>query len=41
MAVVGHEPHLSTFVEHLVAGRAHGFIELKKGGACLLAPDEA
>jgi phosphohistidine phosphatase len=36
VAVVGHEPHLSRFVEHALAGKASGFVELKKGGACLL-----
>jgi phosphohistidine phosphatase len=37
VAVVGHEPHLSGVVEHLLVGRRSGFIGLKKGGACLLA----
>jgi phosphohistidine phosphatase len=37
VAVVGHEPHLSAFVELLLAGRSSGFVELRKGGACLLA----
>lgn len=36
VAIVGHEPHLSRLVEHLLAGTASGFVELKKGGACLL-----
>ncbi len=36
VAVVGHEPHLSRFVEHALVGRIAGFLELKKGGACLL-----
>jgi phosphohistidine phosphatase len=36
VAVVGHEPHLSRFVEHALAGKASGFVELRKGGACLL-----
>jgi phosphohistidine phosphatase len=37
VAVVGHEPHLSGLVEHLLTGKPGGFIDLKKGGACLLA----
>ena len=37
VAVVGHEPHLSALVEHLLTGRSGGFLALKKGGACLLA----
>ncbi len=36
VAVVGHEPHLSRFVEHALTGRASEFLDLKKGGACLL-----
>jgi phosphohistidine phosphatase len=41
VAVVGHEPHLSGVVEHLLVGRRSGFIGLKKGGACLLALGDA
>jgi phosphohistidine phosphatase len=37
IAVVGHEPHLSRLVEHLLVSRPAGFVELKKGGACLVA----
>jgi phosphohistidine phosphatase len=37
VAVVGHEPHLSRLVEHLLVGRRGGFVSLKKGGACLLS----
>jgi phosphohistidine phosphatase len=37
VAVVGHEPHLSRLIEHLLTGAQHGFVDLKKGGACLLA----
>jgi phosphohistidine phosphatase len=37
VAVVGHEPHLSTLVELLLTGRSGDFLELKKGGACLLS----
>jgi len=36
VAVVGHEPHLSHLVEYLLAGGSRGFVDLKKGGACLL-----
>jgi phosphohistidine phosphatase len=36
VAVVGHEPHLSQLVEHLLLGRRAGFVSLRKGGACLL-----
>lgn len=36
VAIVGHEPHLSTVVEHLLVGRRAGFVSLRKGGACLL-----
>ncbi len=37
VAVVGHEPHLSRLIGYLLTGRARGFVELKKGGAALLA----
>lgn len=36
VAVVGHEPGLSTLVAHLLAGDRDGLILLRKGGACLL-----
>ncbi len=36
VAIVGHEPHLSSLVEHLLTGARGGFVDLKKGGACLL-----
>lgn len=36
IGLVGHEPHLSSFVTFLLAGKRQAFIELKKGGACLL-----
>lgn len=43
VAVVGHEPHLSTLAGYLLTGRSTSFMEIKKGGACLLrfqgAPD--
>ena len=39
IAVVGHEPHLTTLVTWLVTGEEDAVIELKKGGACLLEFD--
>jgi phosphohistidine phosphatase len=36
VALVGHEPHLSTLIGYLLTERAFSFIDLKKGGACLL-----
>jgi phosphohistidine phosphatase len=36
VALVGHEPHLSAMVSYMLAGKRAAFIELKKGGACLL-----
>ncbi len=41
VAIVGHEPHLSGLVEYLLTGRRSAFVDLKKGGACLLALGEA
>jgi phosphohistidine phosphatase len=41
VAVVGHEPHLSTTVGWLLTGEARSLVELKKGAACLLATDRA
>jgi phosphohistidine phosphatase len=40
IAVVGHEPHLSTFVSWALTGLQESFIELKKGAACLIRFDE-
>ena len=37
VAVVGHEPHLSTLATWLIAGLEESRLELKKGGACLIA----
>lgn len=34
IAVVGHEPHLSTLVGYLVTGARASFISLKKAGVC-------
>ena len=36
VAAVGHEPHLGRLVSWLVSARKQPFLELKKGGACLL-----
>jgi phosphohistidine phosphatase len=36
VALVGHEPDLGMLAAWLLAGDAHGFMPLKKGGACLL-----
>jgi phosphohistidine phosphatase len=36
VAVVGHEPHLSSLVEYLLVGGRAEFVDLRKGGACLL-----
>jgi phosphohistidine phosphatase len=40
MAVVGHEPHLSTLVGLLVAENAKIDVTLKKGGVCYLSTDD-
>src|ERR1043166_1455683 len=40
VAVVGHEPHLSTVASWLISGAEDSRIELGKGGACLLVIDE-
>jgi phosphohistidine phosphatase len=40
LAVVGHEPHLSTLVGLLVAENAKIDVTLKKGGACYLSADD-
>ena len=40
VAVVGHEPNLGLLASWLLAAPLNHFVELKKGGACLLAwPD--
>ena len=36
VAVVGHEPHLGQLVSFLLTGRRRPFVEMRKGGACLL-----
>jgi len=41
VAVVGHEPHLSGLVSWLVSGTTRAWLELGKGGACLLEIERA
>jgi phosphohistidine phosphatase len=41
VALVGHEPHLSSLVSYMLAGKRASFVELKKGGACLLETKSA
>jgi phosphohistidine phosphatase len=36
VAVVGHEPHLSSLATWLISGNRESRIELKKGGACMI-----
>lgn len=36
VACIGHEPNLSQFAGWLLAGKEKSFLELRKGGACLL-----
>ena len=36
VALVGHEPQLSTFAGWMCTGLQESFVQLKKGGACLL-----
>jgi phosphohistidine phosphatase len=37
VAIVGHEPHLSRLATWLMSGLPESRVELKKGGACLVA----
>jgi phosphohistidine phosphatase len=39
VALVGHEPHLGTFVSWMMTGLQEPFVVFKKGGACLLEID--
>lgn len=41
VAIVGHEPHLSTFITYVLSGTRSSFVDLKKGGACLLELEPA
>lgn len=36
VAVVGHEPHLSSWVSWCLTGDGRGIVQLRKGGACRL-----
>lgn len=36
IAIVGHEPHLSTFASYLLTGKVESFIDLKKSGIIAL-----
>lgn len=40
VAIVGHEPDLSTLGSYLLAGERSSFLTLKKSGACLLELNE-
>jgi phosphohistidine phosphatase len=40
VGVVGHEPHLGLLVGFLLTGKSVSFVDLKKGGACLLDLDD-
>lgn len=39
VALVGHEPDLGSLVSWLLSGDTRSFVELKKGGMCLLESD--
>ena len=41
VAVVGHEPHLGLLAGYLLTGKSVSFVDLKKGGACLLELSDA
>ena len=41
IACVGHEPHLSALAAWLTTGDDDSYIDFKKGGACLVAFDDA
>jgi phosphohistidine phosphatase len=41
IAVAGHEPHLGLLVGYLLTGRSVSFVDLKKGGACLVEMDDS
>ncbi len=36
IGLVGHEPHLSQFAGWLLTGLQESFLEMRKGGACLI-----
>lgn len=37
LAVVGHEPHLSSLISYLLTGKTEMSTDLKKGGVCLIS----
>ena len=42
VGLVGHEPHLGLLVGYLLSGKSVSYVDLKKGGACLLElPDSS
>lgn len=41
LAIVGHEPDLSTFIGLAISGEPRSIIELKKGACCLIEFDSA
>jgi phosphohistidine phosphatase len=41
VALVGHEPQLGILVGWLLTGLQKSFVEMKKGGACLIEMDES
>jgi phosphohistidine phosphatase len=40
VALVGHEPHLGLLAGYLLSGKPVSFVDLKKGGACLIEMDD-
>lgn len=40
LALVGHEPMLSSFISFLMTGKPDAALMLKKGGVCLLSADD-
>jgi phosphohistidine phosphatase len=40
VALVGHEPHLGLLVGYLLTGKSASFVDLRKGGACLVELDD-
>lgn len=41
VALIGHEPDMGSLASWLLSGGKHGFMPLKKGGACLLRMGES
>jgi phosphohistidine phosphatase len=41
VGIVGHEPYLTLLIGYLLTGKTATFIDLKKGGACLLETVDA